>query len=80
AFSRMVFDIGKSGFGPNAAERSICYFRPPDDRFSVQTNHLLYLEKGEKIYIRGFYDDTIGTCTEYKEKATVSVVYMASKL
>jgi peptidoglycan/xylan/chitin deacetylase (PgdA/CDA1 family) len=79
ASSRMVFDIGKSGFDPNVAERSICYFRPPDDRFSVQANHLLYLEKGENVYIRGFYDDTIGTCTEYKEKATISVMYMGFK-
>lgn len=76
AFSRLVVDIGKTGFAANTAERNICYYRPPDDRFSMQASHLLYLEKGEKIYIRGFYDDNQGTLTEYREKASIRVTYV----
>ena len=73
SFSRMLVDIGKTGFSPNGAERNTQYYRLPDDRFSVNVTNTIYCEKGEKLYIKGFYDDKAGSLKEFKEKPTVRI-------
>ncbi|MED1115058.1 polysaccharide deacetylase family protein [Bacillus paramycoides] len=76
AFCRLVFDIGKTGFTPNGSERSSNYYSTSDDRLSLNINRLIFCEKGDRIYIRGFYDDNQGDCIEYKENAVVFVSYI----
>jgi len=73
SFCRMIVDIGKTGFAPNGQERNTQYYRPPDDRFSVNVTNTIYCEKGEKLYIKGFYDDKAGSLKEYREKPTVRI-------
>ncbi|PEJ99339.1 polysaccharide deacetylase family protein [Bacillus wiedmannii] len=76
ALGRLVFDIGKTGFAPNGSERSSNYYSTPDDRLSLNINKLIFCEKGDRIYIRGFYDDNQGECMEYKENAVVFVSHI----
>ena len=73
SFCRMIVDIGKTGFAPNGQERNTQYYRPPDDRFSVNVTNTIYCEKGERLYIKGFYDDKAGSLKEYREKPTVRI-------
>ncbi|PFZ73684.1 hypothetical protein COL72_08405 [Bacillus toyonensis] len=76
AFCRVVFDIGKTGFSLNGSERVSQYYKTPDDKFSLNVNKTIYLNKGDKIYIRGFFDDNIGELKELRETATLYVTFI----